>query len=145
VGSGHRLRQHASARQAGRVLHAEQAAPRGWRRSPRRPARDSGKNLRPDSAFRAKDELLEDEFQKFILDQPPEALSSHADASVAIKYCFKAYASDKRLREIIQQGRFTDLIVHPVFGMTDFKAVPKEWRAKILSYVKDYVSLNLFM
>jgi len=29
--------------------------------------------------------------------------------------------------------------------MTDFKAVPKEWRAKILSYVKDYVSLNLFM
>ncbi len=31
--------------------------------------------------FKGKDELLEDEFQKFLLDQPPAALNSHAAAS----------------------------------------------------------------
>jgi type I restriction enzyme R subunit len=95
--------------------------------------------------FKDKDELLEDEFQKFILDQSPDALSDHAEAIVAMKYFFKAYATDKSLREIIEQGKFTDLNVHPAFGMADYKAVPKEWRNKIPEYVKDYVPLKQFM
>ena len=95
--------------------------------------------------FKDKDELLEDEFQKFILDQPPEALSGHAAAIVAMKYCFKAYATDGRLRDIIEQGRLTELHVNASFNMVDFKAVPKEWRDRIPEYVKDYVSLNQFM
>jgi type I restriction enzyme R subunit len=95
--------------------------------------------------FKSKDELLDDEFQKFILDQSPDALSKHADAIVALKYFFKAYATDGCLRDIIEEGKFTDLNVHPAFSMTDFKAVPKEWRDKIPEYVKDYVSLNQFM
>ena len=95
--------------------------------------------------FKDKDELLEDEFQKFLLDQPPEALNRHADAIIAMKYFFKAYATDGRLRDIIEKGRLTDLNVNPAFSMADFKAVPKEWRDKIPEYVKDYVSLNQFM
>lgn len=95
--------------------------------------------------FKGKDELLEDEFQKFLLDQPPEALNSHAAAIVAMKYFFKAYATDGRLRDIIDKGRLTDLNVNPAFSMADFKAVPKEWRDKIPEYVKDYVPLNQFM
>jgi type I restriction enzyme R subunit len=95
--------------------------------------------------FKGKDELLEDEFQKFLLDQPPEALSQHADAIVAMKYFFKAYATDGHLREIIEKKRLTDLNVNPAFSMADFKAVPKEWRERIPEYVKDYVSLNQFM
>lgn len=95
--------------------------------------------------FKGKDELLEDEFQKFLLDQPPEALNSHATAIVAMKYFFKAYATDGRLRDIIEKGKLTDLNVNPAFNMTDFKAVPKKWRDKIPEYVKDYVSLNQFM
>ena len=95
--------------------------------------------------FKGKDEMLEDEFQKFLLDQPPDALSKHADAVVAMKYFFKAYATDGRLREIIEKKRLTDLNVNPAFSMADFKAVPREWRERIPEYVKDYVSLNQFM
>jgi type I restriction enzyme R subunit len=95
--------------------------------------------------FKSKDELLEDEFQKFLLDQPPEELARHADAIVALKYFFKAYATDGRLRDIIEKRRLTELNVNPAFSMADFKAVPKEWRERIPEYVKDYVSLNQFM
>jgi type I restriction enzyme R subunit len=95
--------------------------------------------------FKSKDELLEDEFQKFLLDQSPDQLSKHADAIVALKYFFKAYATDGRLRDIVEKRRLTDLNVNPAFSMADFKAVPKEWRDRIPEYVKDYVSLNQFM
>ncbi|MEI7430908.1 MAG: DEAD/DEAH box helicase family protein [Betaproteobacteria bacterium] len=95
--------------------------------------------------FKSRDELLDDEFQKFLLDQSPEALSQHAETIVALKYFFKAYATDGQLREIIAKGKLTDLNVNPAFSMSDFKAVPKEWRERIPEYVKDYVSLNQFM
>ncbi|MHB1291852.1 MAG: DEAD/DEAH box helicase family protein [Sulfuricella sp.] len=95
--------------------------------------------------FKAKDELLDDEFQKFLLDASTEDIEKQADKIVAMKYYFKAYATDGRLRDIIDKKRLTDLNVNPTFGMTDFKAVPKEWRDKIPEYVKDYVPLNQFM
>lgn len=95
--------------------------------------------------FKSRDELLEGEFQKFLLDQPEEELAKHADAIMALKYFFKAYATDGRLRDIIEKGRLTELNVNPVFGMADYKAVPKEWRSRIPEYVKDYISLNQFM
>ncbi|MFZ5482991.1 MAG: DEAD/DEAH box helicase family protein [Pseudomonadota bacterium] len=95
--------------------------------------------------FKSKDELLDDEFQKFLLDVPPDELDQHADAIVALKYFFKAYATDSRLRDIIVNKRYTDLHVNPTFGMADFKSVPKEWRDRLPEYIKDYVSLNQFM
>ena len=95
--------------------------------------------------FKDKDELLEDEFQKFLLDASTENIEKQAAAIVAMKYFFKAYATDGRLREIIEQGKLTDLNVNAAFNMADFKAVPKEWRDRIPEYVKDYVSLNQFM
>ncbi|MEQ1529208.1 MAG: DEAD/DEAH box helicase family protein [Methylococcales bacterium] len=93
------------------------------------------------NSFKSKDEMLEDEFQKFILDCQPE----EAEAIVPMKYYFKAYATDGKLREIIDSKEFTDLNVNPTFGMGDFKAVPFDWRNRIPEYVKDYVSLNQFM
>jgi type I restriction enzyme R subunit len=95
--------------------------------------------------FKSKDELLDDEFQKFLLDVPPEEMDQHADAIVALKYFFKAYATDSRLRDIIENKRYPDLYVNPTFGMADFKSVPKEWRDRLPEYIKDYVSLNQFM
>jgi type I restriction enzyme R subunit len=95
--------------------------------------------------FKAKDELLEDEFQKFLLDASTENIEAHADKIVALKYFFKAYATDGRLRDIIDNKRLTELNVNSSFGMADFKAVPSDWRSKIPEYVKDYVPLNQFM
>ena len=91
--------------------------------------------------FKTKDELLEDEFQKFVLDCKPD----DAKHIIAMKNYFKAYVTDSRLRDIIEQKRLTELNVNPTFSMTDFKAVPAEWRTHIPEYVKDYVSLNQFM
>lgn len=97
------------------------------------------------AGFKSKDELLEDEFDKLLLDLSPEELERHADAIVALKNYFKAYATDSRLRDIIEHKRFTELNVNPSFSMADFKAVPQEWRGRIPDYIKDYLSLNQFM
>ena len=98
--------------------------------------------------FKSKDELLEEEFEKFLLDQQNAtgfSADSTASAVQAMKYYFKAYATDHHLREIIEAGHLTSLNVYPAFGMSDFKAVPLVWRTRIPEYVKDYVPLNQFM
>ena len=100
------------------------------------------------TGFKTKDELLEDEFEKFLLDQQNAtgfSADSTASAVQAMKYYFKAYATDHRLRGIIETGHLTSLNVYPAFGMTHFKAVPMAWRKRIPEYVKDYVPLNQFM
>ena len=100
------------------------------------------------TGFKSKDELLEEEFDKFLLDQKNAtgfSADSAAAAIVAMKYYFKAYATDHQLRDIIETRRLTALNVYPAFGMNDYKAVPPVWRGRIPEYVKDYVPLNQFM
>jgi type I restriction enzyme R subunit len=90
--------------------------------------------------FKSKDELLEEEFAKFVADRKPE----EAAAIPAIKNFFKAYASSHTVRGIIESGHLTDLATNPFFSARDFKAVPAKYRALIPNYIKDYVSLNQF-
>ena len=90
--------------------------------------------------FKSKDELLEEEFAKFVSDTKPEA----AEAIPAIKTFFKAYVTSNQVRHIIESKHFTDLATNPVFSTRDFRAVPKAYRTRIPEYVKDYVSLNQF-
>ena len=91
--------------------------------------------------FKSKDELLDDEFEKFIADRKPE----EQDDILALKYFFKAYITDNRVRDIIETKRFTELNVNPTFTINDFKAVKPAWRTTIPNYIKDYVPLNRFM
>jgi type I restriction enzyme R subunit len=90
--------------------------------------------------FRSKDELLEEEFAKFVSDTKPQ----EAAAIPAIKTYFKAYVTSGQVRHIIESKQFTDLATNPVFSTRDFRAVPKKYRFLIPEYVKDYVSLNQF-
>lgn len=90
--------------------------------------------------FKSKDELLEEEFAKFVADTKPE----EAKAIPAIKTFFKAYVTNGRTRQIIESRHFTDLATNPVFSTSDFKAVPPKYRTLIPEYIKDYVSLNQF-
>ena len=90
--------------------------------------------------FKSKDELLEEEFTKFVADHTP----TRADSIVAIKTYFKAYATDGYTRDIIDTRQFSRLATSPVFSIGDYKAVPEKYRALIPEYVKDYVSLNQF-
>ena len=89
--------------------------------------------------FKSKDELLEEEFSKFVSDYKPE------DAIPAIKNYFKAYITSDQVRHIIESRHFTDLATNPVFSTSDFRAVPEKFRTLIPEYVKDYVTLNQFV
>lgn len=90
--------------------------------------------------FKSKDELLEEEFAKFVSDKKPK----EAEAIPAIKTFFKAYVTSDQIRHIIESRHFTDLATNPVFSTNDFRDVPEKYRTIIPEYVKDYVSLNQF-
>lgn len=90
--------------------------------------------------FKSKDELLEEEFAKFVADYKP----AETTAIPAIKTFFKAYVTSGRVRDIIDHRQFTDLATNPVFSTRDFKAVPERYRTLVPEYVKDYVPLNQF-
>jgi type I restriction enzyme R subunit len=90
--------------------------------------------------FKSKDEMLEEEFAKFVADHVPE----EASAIPAIKHYFKAYVTSGSVRDIIDSRQYTDLATNPVFSIRDFKAVPEPFRTLVPEYVKDYVSLNQF-
>jgi len=90
--------------------------------------------------FKSRDELLEEEFAKFVSDYKP----TEAAAIPAIKNYFKAYITSDQIRHIIETKQFTDLMTNPLFSWQDFKEVPPKYRMIIPEYVKDYVSLNQF-
>ena len=90
--------------------------------------------------FKSKDELLEEEFAKFIADYKPE----EAAAIPAMKHFFKAYVMSDQVRHIIDSRELTKLATNSLFTTPDFKAVPGKYREIIPEYIKDYVSLNQF-
>ena len=90
--------------------------------------------------FKSKDELLEEEFAKFVSDYKP----AEAEAIPAIKNFFKAYVTNGQIRYIIDSGELTDLATNAFFSTRDLKAVPMEYRSIIPNYIKDYVPLNQF-
>jgi len=90
--------------------------------------------------FKGKDELLEEEFAKFVADRVPEPPS----AIPAIRTYFKAYVTSHRVRDIIESRQFTDLATNPEFSTRDYKAVPEKYRMLVPEYIKDYVPLTQF-
>jgi len=90
--------------------------------------------------FKSKDELLEEEFDKFISIYPPEE-----DVNLrALKYFFKAYIVDQDIRQIILAKDFHALQTHPTLTISQFKAVAPKYREVIPVYIKDYVKLENF-
>jgi type I restriction enzyme R subunit len=90
--------------------------------------------------FKSKDELLDEEFAKFVADRkPPED-----EAIPALRNYFKAYVSNGQVRQIIDSRQYTGLATNAAFTSLDFRAVPEAYRTLIPEYVKDYVSLNQF-
>ena len=90
--------------------------------------------------FKSKEELLEEEFNKFVADHKPDEAASIP----AIKSYFKAYVTSDQIRHIIDSRHFTDLATNPVFSTRDLRAVPQRYRDIVPEYVKDYVPLNQF-
>jgi len=93
--------------------------------------------------FKSKDELLEEEFAKFVANAHPN--DEEAVAIPAIKAYFKAYITSGGVRDIIESRHYTELATNPLFSSSDFKAVPAKYRTLVPEYVKDYVPLNAFV
>lgn len=88
--------------------------------------------------FKGKDELLQDEFDKFDSRYLPDE-KHFADA----KNFFKSYITDSEFREIIESKKYALLNTNPNGAV--FKKLPPELRILIPEYIKDNVSLNKFM
>jgi type I restriction enzyme R subunit len=88
--------------------------------------------------FKTKDELLDEEFDKFDTRYlPKEEYFNYA------KNVFKAYILDNEFRTIIDNKDFTLLNTSP-YG-EDFKKLPPELQKAIPEYIKDFVPLNKFV
>ena len=93
--------------------------------------------------IKMKDEILEDEFEQFI-DDNKSRFSEDTDIA-AMRYYFKAYICDSKVREVIDKKQYGELNVLSAFTMADFKAVPNGWKQWIPEYIKNYVPINRFM
>jgi len=87
--------------------------------------------------FKTKNELLDEEFDKFDSRYlPKEEYFTYA------KTVFKAYILDAEFRAIIDNKNFALLNISP-YGQA-FKKLPSELRNSIPEYIKDFVPLNKF-
>jgi len=88
--------------------------------------------------FKSKDELLEDEFERFDSRYlPNEAYFTDA------KNFFKSYITDNEFREIIENKNYALLNTNPNGEV--FRKLPPELRDFIPEYIKDNVPLNRYM
>ena len=88
--------------------------------------------------FKLKDELLEEEFEKFVANYQPD------ESIPAIKSYFKAYVTNDQIRKIIEGKNYTELATNAFFSMNDFTSVPKSYRDLIPAYVREFVALERF-
>ncbi|MFA4872838.1 MAG: DEAD/DEAH box helicase family protein [Patescibacteria group bacterium] len=89
--------------------------------------------------FKSKDELLEDEFEKFVSIHKPEN-----DNLLQIKNFLKCYVADQEFRTIIDNNQIQRLYTYPSFSANELNELGK-YKKIVPEYVKDYVSLNTFM
>lgn len=91
--------------------------------------------------IKGKDDLLNDEFDKFLSTNSIEGI----DDIQALRYFFHAYVTDPHVREIIDQQDFTELYHNPTFNVDDFNRVDDKMKTKLPYYIKTYVPLNKFL
>ena len=92
--------------------------------------------------FTNRDEMLEEEFQKFIAIHKPAG--KHLPY---IKNFMSAYITDEDFRKAIDTGHLTYLFDNASFDMSDWKALNSntQYQTKIPRHIKNYINLNLFM
>lgn len=89
--------------------------------------------------FKNKDELLEDECDKYISIYKPES-----DYIPYIKNFIKAYATDGEFRNIIDMKKYQELNFYAGFTIEDYKHL-NGYRETLPEYIKDNIVLNKFM
>jgi len=90
------------------------------------------------SLFKTKDELLSDEFEKFVSIYKPDAKYVQL-----IKSFMKAYITDEEIRNIINNREYGKLADNPKLTIQDLKELER-WKDTIPIYVRDYVEISKF-
>ena len=89
--------------------------------------------------FKTKDELLEEEYEKFVSIYKPEP-----KYTPYIKNFLKAYITDSEIRDIVESKDYARFHTNPKVTFEEFRAL-NGYREKVPEYVKDYVPINKFM
>ena len=89
--------------------------------------------------FKTKDELLDEEFEKFDSRFMPDEMQF-----TPAKNFFKTYVLDPEFRQHVDEGNFA-YIIGSHAGEEYLRKLTIELRNKIIEYVKDYVSFNQFV
>ena len=89
--------------------------------------------------YKSRDDLLEEEFQKFVAIHKPEN-----KYVLLIKNYLKAFITDEKIRAIVDSGEFARLATNPKLSLADYRAL-NGWREVVPAYVKDYVSVNTYL
>ncbi len=91
--------------------------------------------------IKGKDDLLSDEFEKFISTNNV----SNIDDLQGLRYFFYAYITDPSVRHIIDQQDFTELYHNSSFNVEDFNRVDDDMKSKLPYYVNTYVPIQKFV
>ncbi len=91
------------------------------------------------NTFKSKDELLEEDFAKFVAVNKPDN-----KYFVPLKSYFKAYVTDGEIRDIIDKKQFARLATNPKLTIQELQQL-NGWKDEVPEYVKDYVSLNTYV
>ncbi|MDA3792069.1 MAG: DEAD/DEAH box helicase family protein [Elusimicrobia bacterium] len=91
------------------------------------------------SRFKLKDEMLDEEVDKFISIYKPEN-----KYVLLIKNYLKSYVTDSAIREIVRNKQYAKFAHNPKISLEEFKAL-NGWRDVVPEYVKDYISINAYI
>ncbi len=89
--------------------------------------------------FPGKNELLEKEWEKFVSINPIDQELYYFARSF-----FRAYITDPDVREIIDSKKFGELHTRGSLDFDEYRQLGK-FKTLIPTYIKDYISLNIFM
>jgi type I restriction enzyme R subunit len=92
-------------------------------------------------AFKSKRELIEDEFERYLLTRP-----IHADKYTEIKRFFETYILDKDVRRIIEDEKYQLLGTEvSTYTMSDLKRLGVDNMRQIVDYINDNVNVTRFV
>ncbi|HOE70166.1 MAG TPA: DEAD/DEAH box helicase family protein [Brevefilum sp.] len=89
--------------------------------------------------FKTRDELLDEEFQKFVAIHKPEP-----ENIVRIRNYMHAYLTDAEVRRIIDAGNYAELASNPKLSLNDLLALD-QWLRLVPAYIKEYISINTYL
>jgi len=88
--------------------------------------------------FKTRDDLLEEEYQKFVAIHRPDSCYAQG-----IRNYLKAYLTDPEIRDITETRQYARLANNPKLTLDEFRAL-NSWRDKVPDYIRDYVPLNTY-